>query len=460
MFVLVAEGVRGFPPLPLSYSDMIRIKEIQDAFRGLVGWEQSYDPARRIDDELTESESGLTYQAAHPLLTLEAVESVMPEAFAASYPAWDSVRPYSPGDKVSAGGKVWIALKTSKGDDPTIGDYNGDFAEDGYGDGVWAEYNMLSDWLRRLMDNGAAAVAQRFLRGKSIAGESRPLLERMALFDGAGRANDLVEGRGATVGFEIVPVRGMGVTAKIERIGLQTRGAAGEVTVRLFHSSRPEAVRETVCRITDTRGLFQWFDLKDWYLPYTGDNAPGGAWYLCYDQSELPAGMMAVNFARDWSREPCGTCNRGSLQNWRELTKYLQASPFRAPSNGGAMWDVEDNVYTSGTSYGLNFVVSVECDLTDFIIRQRRLFAAALQKQVAYDALRALALNPHVRVNRVQSNAGRADLLYELDGNPQGRATGLGKELEETYAALRIDTEKIDRICLTCDGRGVKYRSV
>lgn len=125
------------------------------------------------------------------------------------------------------------------------------------------------------------------------------------------------------------------------------------------------------------------------------------------------------------------------------------------------MWPIEHTLYTSSMCYGINVEVSVGCDLTDFIIRQRNMFQTVLQKQVAYTALRTMAMNPETRVNRSQSNVNRMDILYELDGNTSGfRQSGLGYELKEAYKALRLDTQGIDRVCLTCNNGGVRYRSV
>ena len=47
---------------------MIRISDIQKGLRHLVGWEQSVGTQPRISQSLTESESGLTFNAAHDLL--------------------------------------------------------------------------------------------------------------------------------------------------------------------------------------------------------------------------------------------------------------------------------------------------------------------------------------------------------------------------------------------------------
>ena len=142
--------------------------------------------------------------------------------------------------------------------------------------------------------------------------------------------------------------------------------------------------------------------------------------------------MEAINVSKDWSREPCGTCNIGSVEVWRELTKYLQVTPFmyNAPETFAEypeLWDIAYTMYTNTQNYGLNCEITVGCDLTDFIISQRQIFQAVIQKQVAVIALRALAMNPNVRVNRYQSNATRTDILYELDGNTSGvRPGGLG----------------------------------
>lgn len=433
---------------------MIRIKDIQDALFGLVGWEQDYDPERHISEELTQSESGLYYTGAHPLMTLDNIRAIMPEKFTNQYPIWDIEKENAEGVKVRHAEKVWQAVADNVGSEPS---------EDSQD---WQMFDALSDFLVQLTRMGIAQMVQTFLQTKSLLKESKPLLERRTFFDGAGRFNNVQENHGRLVGFEINPVRAMGVTAKIERIGLQMRGATGKVRVYLFHSSQREPVKVEDLEVTKDNGTFQWFNVKEWFMPYISDgNNAGGSWFLCYNQDDLPEGMEAINVAKDWSREPCGTCNIGSVEAWRELTKYLAISPFRVPAlqtfaEYPELWDIADNVYTNTCNYGLNVEVTVACDLTDFIIREREVFATTLQRQVAVTALRTMAMNPNVRVNRNQSNVSTQGVLYELDGNPQGRENGMGMELRKAYEALDIDTRGIDRICLTCRPVGLRYRTV
>lgn len=447
---------------------MYRLKDIQDALLSVVGWEQSYNPDDEIDNKLTLSESGLTFQGAHPLCTLSNVASIMP---AIRYPEWNRLMTYRIGAKVQHNGIVWIANQGSAGIEPLKSDFNIDFNKD-FGSenaGAWVVFNMLSDYVEKLMRNGINTAIQKFVQEKQLRNETKMLMERRAFFDGAARLKATIDPTAKLVGFEIVPVRGMGVTLRINRIGLQMVGATGPIRLYLFHSSQVAPVRTIDVEFTNTNGGFQWFnfDADPIYLPYMGaGNDAGGAWFLCYNQNELPMGMEALNVSKDWSREPCGTCNIGSVESWRELTKYLQVSPFciNAPEDFAQypeMFDIANISYTNTRNYGMNCEVTVECDLTDFIISQRHIFAPVIQKQVAADVLRTLAMNPDVRVNRNQSNASRMDILYELDGSTASpRPGGLGYDLKMAYRALEIDTQGIDRICLSCNNHGVRYRTV
>lgn len=447
---------------------MIRINDIQQALEHLVGWEQDIIPEDQIAEALTESESGLYFQGAHPMVTLENLRAVLPKVDMGMFPMWSRYKLYHKGQVVRHGDMLFEAQMTNIGKMPRVKDFSDDFNEDfsRSESEAWTQFNALSAMLKRLQDQAIAKMVQMFLTQKSLLKESKALLERRTFFDGAGRlANTLPSGQ-KIVGMEITPAYAMGVTARIERIGLQMTGATGVVRVYLFHSSQVDPIAMADLEYTKENGGFQWFDVKDFVMPYISEaNDSGGAWYLCYCQLDLPEGMECVNVAKDWSRSPCGTCNPGSLTAWRELTKYINISPFRvhAPETFKEypeMWDVEDMVYTNTVNYGLNVEVSVYCDLTDFIIRERQMFANVLQMEMAAKVLRMLAYNPSVRVNRNQSNASQFDLIAEVDGYPQGREQGFASELKKMYDALDLDTRGIDRICLTCRPVGVKYRTV
>lgn len=440
---------------------MYRIKDIQDSLLQLVGWGQSYNPDEAIATWLTESESGLYFQGAHPLITLENIASILPDNWGYQYPEWNDTKEWKTGTVVrylnDANGKplYWIALVDNVTETP---ENNPTF---------WERYNILSDYLEHLTRNGISTAIQTFVQTKGLNNETKNLLERRTFFDGAGNIKATQPNLNKLVGFEIIPVRSMGVTAQIHRVGLQMAGGGrGIVTLYLFHSSQVDPIKTFELNFTQTGGGFQWFTLENCFLPYISDsNNAGGAWFLCYNQDDLPPNMQAINVSKDWSGNPCETCTGyGNVEAWKQLTKYLQISPFmcNAPTTFAGfpeLWDMAYMMYTNTRNYGLNCEISVGCDLTDFIIEQRNIFQTVIQKQVAAIALRTLAMNPNVRVNRNQSNASKMEILYELDGNTEGRPNGLGYELKKAFAALQFDTQGIDRICLSCNNRGVKYRT-
>lgn len=455
---------------------MIRIEEIQNAFRHLVGWQGSYNPNHQIKSSMSISESGLLYEQAHPLMTLENIWATMPEisdTYIDSFPLWEAQQSYNKGDIVrysyTEGGVIYVRLYKSMiagntGNEPSASDFNNDFDESDFG-GAWFPYSPYEAYLDDLYRRGIAKMVQAFLGNKKVRRENKALLESNVFFDGSASLGAHIPNSQSLVGFEIVPVRGMGVTVKLERIGLQFNGGTGRVRVYIFHSSRSLPYYTQDLYYSRTNGTFQWFNLNNVYLPYiSADNNAGGAWYIVYDQRALPSQTMrALRINKDWSVPPCSGCNIGSVAQWSNMTKYMRVSPFKVPSEGfnGRLWDISTNKYTPISNYGMNLQYTVECDLTDTMIRNKQIFADVLQKQVTYEALRMMAMNPEVRVNRHQTNVSRNEILYELDGNPSGHVrSGLGYELKRAYDALEIDTRGLDKVCLPCHNNGVNYGAI
>ena len=155
---------------------MYRIKEIQDALLHVVGWEQSYNPATAIDEALTQTESGLYFQGAHPLLTLANVASIMPDEWGFQYPVWDAITEWKANKVVqygtdNDGKKLYLVAKLDNvGEEPTDGSL------------YWGKYNILSDYLERLTRNGIATAIQTFTQIKQLDKETRNLLERRTFF--------------------------------------------------------------------------------------------------------------------------------------------------------------------------------------------------------------------------------------------------------------------------------------
>ncbi len=443
---------------------MIRIKEIQDNLLHLIGWQQSYDTTQfKLADSLTQSESGLFYQQAHPLITLDNISSVAPDFKNIKYNEFIEDAAYKKGNVVSCDGQLYKALvDTSKSP----------YTED------WEFTNPISEWVEQKTKASIQKTVSRFINEKLARASSKTIIENKTLFDGTGRIVDTIRNKKNLVGFEIVPIRAKGITTKINKIGLQFT-EPGEYTIYIMHSSMCAPIN--ILKFNKIRkNSVEWFSVEDIYLPYESSfNDAGGSWYICYFQSELPDGSQAIRKDYDWSNGPCNSCSKHEYSAWKLWSKYLEINPFfvneelvnavkfnddfnddfsKQPLH---MWDIGNNQYTYNTNYGINLDITIYCDLTDFIISQKHLFQDLLLNQFAIDMLREFAYNANVRTNRHIINASRTDILYEIDGDSSSmKKSGLAYRLDEAYKALNISTSGIDRICMPCVNNGIKYRTI
>ena len=433
---------------------MYRADAIKENFLHLLGWRQNYDTAEfAISDSLTESETGQYFQDMHPLITLDNIRSIIPR-FNTDAPEYEN-KEYKQGEIVSYNGKLYKLIQpTNKNGeaesyiDPSNVDY-------------WVVYDPFSDWLQTKTEASILKAVESYYSVQLADRTVKNLLESKVLFDGAGRLVDVVRNTNSLVGFEIVPIRAEGVTLKVEKIGLQFN-KNGKFNLYLMHNSSPQPIKVIPVDYTKNGGM-QWIDMQDLYLPYISDDTDaGGSWFLCYSQKELPGDMQAVEKNRDWSKEPCPTCSRIDYLNWQAWSKYLEIHPFKTPAPDTVeMWDVQNNVYTYTTNYGLNLKVTMECDLTDILIAQRKAFQNVIGLQVAADMIREFAYNPNFRINRMQQNFSRNELLYELDGDStSNKKGGILYRLDKAMEALRIDTTGINRICIPCRNDGIRFRTV
>ena len=423
----------------------------------LIGWRQSYDANDGVISEaLTQSESGLYYQDAHPLLTLQNLQSIAPDFSNISYPVHSTEETYAKGVVVTDSDKHYKSLKAVP--------ENIQITDTEY----WIETNPFSEWLETKTKACITKAISCYVNEKVAKGTYKTLCEKKTLFDGTGRIYDTIKNKNNLVGFEIVPIRAKGVTTKINRIGLQF-SEPGDYTILVMHSSLMEPYyQETFTKRIGNN--IEWFTpSQELYLPYETDEIDaGGSWYICYVQSQLPTGSQAIRKSRDWSKGPCNECSRHEYETWLIWSKYLEVHPFYVNEElvpvvdeQVQLWDVENNLYDYSTNYGLNLDITVACDMTDFIIEQRQMFTDYLSKSLAIDFLREFAYNPNVRTNRHSINASRPDILYEIDGDSSSmKKSGLSYQLELASKAIQVSTEGIDRVCLPCVNHGIKYRAV
>jgi hypothetical protein len=388
------------------------------------------------------------------MLTLNNIKSIAPNFDLITYPAWVNTTQYREGDRVTEGGKNYRAKLSNSGKTPETNTTE------------WERFDQFSEWLEQKTQGSILKAIRTFWDEKMSEKTAKNILESKTLFNGTGRITDIIPSGTNLVGFELVPIRANGVTLKIDKIGLQMTGQ-GPVKLYLMHSSRMDPVKVITLERTRNAGI-QWFDQTDLFLPYLSDETDaGGSWYLAYRQDELGQDVQAINKDKDWSAKPCNTCDPSESSNWRVWSRYLEVHPFKTSQyeldqdSNPELWDVATNLYTYTSNWGINLQISIECDITDIILEQRRTFQNIIGLQVGIDMLREMAYNPNFNIGRTQQNFSRQDIMYEIDGDSQGyKKSGLVYNFNKAMEAVKIDTTQMSRVCFPCNNRGVRFRTV
>lgn len=299
-------------------------------------------------------------------------------------------------------------------------------------------------WLKKKTEAGIVNGLEAWIEQKAEFGTSKNLLSRSSLFDSTGNFTDLETSTGKVVGFEISPSRSKSLMLKVKKLNVQF-DTNQTIEIKLFKSGQKSAI-ETESVVYDSSGSVQEVSV-DWSL--SGE----GSYFIVYDQQLLSG--SAINGVKDYNFE-----NQGYTSF--PLGRYLKATAFCvAVADASELWDLKENQYSLSTNYGLNFELSVECDYTNFLIEQKLLFKNIIRYYVAIDMMRTIAFNPESRVNRNEANFTRSEILYEINGDTQGRnsSTIFGR-LTKAIAAVQFDKTGIDSICLPCKKRSIRFGSL
>lgn len=308
--------------------------------------------------------------------------------------------------------------------------------------------DALTAWLKEKTEAGILGAVEDWIRAKFEVRTVKNLLESQRLFDVASRTDQKDVNQSKLVGLEIIPTRTRGVKAKIERIGLQF-DTAQTITVSLYRVGTTAAIQSQAITYSVPNDL-EWTSVN-WEID------GHGAYYLVYDQSAITG--QSINGIYDYRAGSEALTSTAVVERhtmYYPIGRYLMLTPFQNP--GGL--NPKDHAYTMATNYGVNLEFNVYCDYTDFIVRHANILKGLIQKRVGMDLLREIAYNANTRVNRHESNSTINQILYEIDGDSQGRPGGLRHQYDMELKATAMDQESIDPVCAPCRRRAVRYKAI
>lgn len=403
---------------------------IKAAFLPMVGWRQPLDPSKTKLVDLYTSTTGRYYNDVHPSMKFNQLSSLCEDDTNYTYPIYSAGTEYSFGDVVEDGGTNYIYFNqtASTGNTPSSSPT------------YWREYEVLTETLRRETEAGISNTIWDWYTRKSKLKTAKDVLANGYLVKTTGNIADVNANQGKVRFIEITPYQSLAMKVRPYKIGLQFEQAQS-IEVKIFKSGQYSPIHTESFSYTNAKSM-QWFDLSV-------ELDAGFRYWIAYDESAVTGGsingMVDRGYDYDYIYAPLGD--------------YFDAVGGSHPGDFTNLWDLDNNSYDTHNNYGLNLKVSVECDLTQFIIDQADSFIQAIMLNVAIGVLKKLALNPEDRVNRHENGVDLAWTMNEVNGDPRGNSKmdrSVNKKYEDAIDSIQFDRSKIDSICLPCSNRGLK----
>lgn len=272
---------------------------------------------------------------------------------------------------------------------------------------------------------------------------------------------DSITNESRFVGVEFVLNDFVGIRTVINRIGLYLTAAETGLTLYLFNSLQPTSVK-TFTYISDTANAFQWID-QEVILDYddgvqTSPNVDtsAGVFYLGYYQNDLTGNAIEYK-TLNWKNGGCSSCRgKENVLAFRSISKYVQMTPFFVASANvpavGTLFDPDDVVYDINTNFGFNFNITIQCNLSQFFIDNKRAMKELIGKTVVWLILQMYAGSS--QVSAIQQNV-RILALRALEADKDTKASKWEHQVDRAVKTTNFDQGNVDNNpCVPCARKG------
>ena len=370
---------------------MFNSQKVVTAYKNLIGWRQYQDNTIILPLGLTTTDSGEYFQQKHPALQLDIIQSLIPSNL------------------------------------------------------------PLEDYLLNTVTDATNEMFNDLLQYRQIGEFGKTLLEQSVLLNRYGMASDAITNQSRFVFMQIRVKDLTGVQAMINEIGLQFVGVEA-FKLYLFHSSKSEPLQEI--NVT-TNGNSSWnWKKEDLELSsFVSEQYQGGIFLLGYYQDDLTSN--AINYTSfNWDAGVCGGCNDSHITVWRSINKNFHIYPGYVPAGSfvvGEMPDMNKIIYTNNESWGMNFKMSVRCDLTDFFIQNKFAFKNLLALKVVYKILQDMKFSQ--QINSIEENI-KMMIIRDLEGDVDTKLLNIPTQYTKELKAVSFNTSGINSKCLGCTDAG------
>lgn len=424
--------------------------ELRVAFTGVVGLLQSNIPGvPYVSAPLTTSSSGIYAQDKHPLVSLENIFYSAPDFNINNYPIWSFGNNYFIGDQVNDGGFYFKSNSNLTGSSiaPHLDAVN------------WTQFKPYDDWLTQTFNKAVTNMFSEVVKLFKLQDLSKAILEKQQLFRGSGNRNEAIIPSGNGVGFEIITQQAECLLVQIDQLGTQFTQSQN-LDFYLYHSSSKIYLKKFTVAV-GANSSFSWSPIVNCIMMYLQQNTQG-TYIFMYYESDLTGGNSAISKQWDCSSAPCSGCDGEDVTMYNRWSRYtafrnIKISPLGLDlTNSRTLPDLSKATYGSQTNWGLNFSITVRCDLTEFITSTPFLWADSLAMQWCLELLRIIAQS-----TRIETFLAQIKIQARAELNLTERSTFIN-QYWQSINALKIDMSGFSEACQPCvsKSKGGKWRSV
>lgn len=249
---------------------------------------------------------------------------------------------------------------------------------------------------------------------------------------------EVVNGESAKLqGLEIEVNESRSLLMTIESVFVRLKKPAAGMIVYLFEAGKVDPINQTEPFDYVGNGIRQTVDITGWILE------PGKRYLIGYQDQNYQS------------------FNDGYKSNEIRAREYTVVG-FTLDSSTATVADFGQVQTVYANNHGLSLDITLSCDYTDFLIKNKKQFAPFLVYFVGIDFMRLLAANPEARKNRNEDNVDQVSTTYEIEGDTRGDSSAsLYAKMVDALAMIKFDGNGVDRICLKCKKRnGIRTRFV
>lgn len=399
------------------------------------------ESSEELPQGLLASLSGLYANDAHPILNYNNILASLELEKTASYALYDEASAYGIGSVVRSVQQLYRSKKAQNTDALTL------LAS-------WEPTTHIAEELRKAYEAATQRMISELFLQKKLSGRSKQVLDDTKLFYSSGNRNEAIVKRSRFCGLEIVLNDLRDLALIVNEVGLQATQDNSDLPIYIYDTSKAEPLA-IVPLTVETGFSFGWAEVAGLQLK---ENINGKYNFIIgYYEDDLVG--SAISIQKDWTARPCSQCNDRDPKAFKTWNRYVKMHPFTIAQNeiepSRNLFNLDAMEYDYKNNFGLNLRVSITCDITDNIVRNRQLFAPALQKWIAVVLLETMAYG--TEVNAVAETM-KMQCRYVLD--PGSFTKGLKAEAIAEIKALDFDFSSANSRCIqNKPGRGIATKS-